>query len=70
MAPPRSRFLAFLLGWVILRAIALIPILGGLVWLVASILGLGILFVAGRRARPPAYDEVAAMPPPPMPVRT
>jgi hypothetical protein len=42
---------AFLLGWAILRAVALIPILGGLVWFVAVVFGLGTLLVAIWRAR-------------------
>src|SRR6266540_6659306 len=37
---------AFLLGWAILRAVALIPILGGLVWFAAAVFGLGTLVVA------------------------
>src|SRR6266511_2689516 len=44
---------AFLLGWAILRAVALIPILGGLVWFAAAVFGLGTLVVAiwqGRAA--------------------
>jgi hypothetical protein len=45
---PTSRFLAFLAGWAILRAIALVPVLGGLVWVLASIFGLGVLWVASR----------------------
>jgi hypothetical protein len=45
---PTSRFLAFLAGLAILRAIALIPVLGGLVWVLASIFGLGVLWVASR----------------------
>jgi hypothetical protein len=53
VSPPASRFLAFLVGWVILRVIALVPILGGLVWLVAAIVGLGVLAVAARRAEAP-----------------
>jgi len=68
LKPPRSRFLAFLVGWIILRALALIPVVGGLLWLVASILGLGVLFVAARRSRPPAFDAATPPPPPPMPV--
>jgi hypothetical protein len=47
---PTSRFLAFLAGWAILRGVGLVPVLGGLAWLLASILGLGILWVASRRA--------------------
>ena len=46
--PPTSRFLAFLAGWAVLRALALIPAVGGLAWLVASIFGLGVLWVASR----------------------
>jgi cytoskeletal protein CcmA (bactofilin family) len=65
--PPSSRFLAFLLGWVILRAIGLVPILGGFVWLVTSLVGLGVLAVAGRRATPAAPPAAPASPPPPPP---
>ncbi len=43
--------LAFLLGWVILRVLALIPFLGGLVSLAAVVVGLGAIVVAGHRAR-------------------
>jgi hypothetical protein len=53
VSPPASRYLAFLVGFVILRVIALVPVLGGLVWLVAAIVGLGVLAVAARRAEPP-----------------
>jgi hypothetical protein len=65
---PTSRFLAFLAGWGILRVIALIPVLGGLVWTAASIFGLGVLWVASRaaaaqplppRAIPPAPTTAA-----------
>jgi cytoskeletal protein CcmA (bactofilin family) len=61
---PRSRFLAFLAGLGILRLLALVPFLGGLVWLVASIFGLGALVVAARRS-PVAVIETPAVPPPP-----
>jgi hypothetical protein len=64
--PPASRFLSFLLGWVILRAVERVPFLGGLVWLVAAIAGLGTLFVAARRARPGA-GQISTPPPPPPP---
>jgi hypothetical protein len=49
--PPRGRVLAFLAGLVILRVLAVIPILGGIVWFVATVLGLGALVVATWRAR-------------------
>ncbi len=47
---PRSRYLAFLAGLVILRVVGLIPAVGGLVTFVASAFGLGALAIAGRRA--------------------
>jgi hypothetical protein len=59
--PPTTRFLAFVLGWAILRLVGLVPVLGGFVWLIASLIGLGILAVAARRT-----GRVAA-PPPPLP---
>jgi hypothetical protein len=46
-----ARILAFIIGLVILRLLALVPFLGGLVWFLATILGLGALLVAGRAAR-------------------
>jgi hypothetical protein len=69
LGPPRSRFVAFLAGWAILRAIALIPVVGGLVWLVAAVVGLGALWVAARRspATPLAGPEAPPLPPMPQP---
>jgi len=49
--PPTSRFLAFLAGWGILRAIALVPGLGILAWFGATVFGLGALVVALWRSR-------------------
>jgi len=43
---PTAWAVAFLAGWAILRVLALIPILGGLVWFAAVVLGLGALAVA------------------------
>jgi hypothetical protein len=67
--PPGSRFVAFLVGWLILRGIGLIPFLGGLVWVLASIAGLGALVIAARGSKPPAVQPVPAgpipAPPPP-----
>jgi hypothetical protein len=48
---PTAWVLAFLVGWGILRVLALIPILGGLVWFAAVVFGLGTLLVANWRAR-------------------
>jgi hypothetical protein len=59
-----SRFLVFLLGWGILRLLGLIPVVGGLAWILASIFGLGVLWVASRRAAgTPTPDR--ALPPTP-----
>jgi hypothetical protein len=49
--PPRDRILAFLAGLAILRAVALIPVLGLLAWLGAVIVGLGLLGAAIIAAR-------------------
>ena len=61
---PRSRYVAFLVGVVILRVVGLIPVVGGLVTFLASAYGVGALAIAGwraaRRATPTAAD--AAIP--------
>jgi hypothetical protein len=49
--PPRSRAAAFLVGWAILRVLALIPFVAGLVGALATIAGLGAIAVALWRAR-------------------
>jgi hypothetical protein len=46
-----SWVVAFLAGWAILRVVALVPILGGLVWFAAVVVGLGALALAIWRAR-------------------
>jgi hypothetical protein len=46
-----GRLGAFIVGLLILRVLALIPFLGALVSLVATVFGLGALFIATRRAR-------------------
>ncbi len=66
--PPSSRFGAFLVGWLILRIVALIPVLGGLTWLLAAAFGLGAIALAVRRAnRASGGVPVAPPPPPPTP---
>jgi hypothetical protein len=67
--PPGSRFVAFLVGWLILRGIGLIPFLGGLVWVLASIAGLGALVIAARGSKPVAVQPapVGPIPAPPPP---
>jgi hypothetical protein len=48
---PKNRLLAFLVGWGILRVVAIVPVLGGLVAAAAIVYGLGCLTVAVFRAR-------------------
>ena len=62
-----SRYAAFLVGVVILRALALIPVVGGVLWLLAAVWGLGLLAVAIRAGRTP-QTVTAAGAPPPMPI--
>jgi hypothetical protein len=50
LKPPTSRVLAFLAGLGILRLVALVPILAGIVGFVATVAGLGALMVAAWRA--------------------
>jgi cytoskeletal protein CcmA (bactofilin family) len=51
VGPPRGRVLAFLAGLAILRLLAIIPVVGGLVWFAATVVGLGALLIATWRAR-------------------
>jgi hypothetical protein len=51
VGPPRHRFVSFFAGWGILRGLALIPVLGWLVGIAATVVGLGALGVAIGRAR-------------------
>jgi hypothetical protein len=63
-----SRYVVFLAGWLVLRLLALIPFVGGWLWFLASVWGLGLLAVAIRRGST-AAPETPAMPPmPPAPV--
>ena len=65
--PPTSRFLAFLAGLGIVRLLGLIPFVGGLVWLLAAIFGLGLLAVAARRRPPVAAPVTRPSPAPAIP---
>jgi hypothetical protein len=60
LGEPTAWVLAFLVGWGILRVLALIPILGGLVWFAAVVFGLGVLVVAIWRARTTSRAAPAA----------
>jgi hypothetical protein len=76
VAEPRHRMLAFLAGFGILRLLALIPVVGGLVWLGATVWGLGALVIAARMtgrdpASQPAIAPAGGPPiPPPPPILT
>ena len=71
VSAPTHRVLAFLAGFGILRAIALIPVVAGLAWLAATVWGLGALVIAARAAgrdKPAAAVAAGAgTPPPPIP---
>jgi len=51
LKPPKARILAFLVGLVLLRLLALIPFVGGLIGFLAVLLGLGALALAAGRSR-------------------
>jgi len=75
VAAPTHRLVAFLAGWGIFRAVALIPVLGGLGWLAATVWGLGALAIAARSAGrepvavvgTPTSGAPPVPPPPPIP---
>jgi cytoskeletal protein CcmA (bactofilin family) len=62
VGPPRGRVLAFLAGLAILRVLAIIPIVGGIVWFAATVVGLGALLVATWRARRDYSERASAVP--------
>ena len=57
---PTAWIVSFLAGWAILRIVALIPILGGLVWFAAVVVGLGALAVAIWRTRSASQAAASA----------
>jgi hypothetical protein len=61
--PPRNRFLAFLAGLAVLRVLALIPVLGLLVGLAATIFGLGLIGGAIGGSQERRGDPAAARSP-------
>lgn len=61
--PPRERLLSFLAGLAILRALALVPILGLLAGLAAVVFGFGLLGAAiGAARKPPEAPAAAQIP--------
>jgi hypothetical protein len=60
--PPRHQVLAFLAGIAVLRVIALVPFVGGLVWFAAAVLGTGALVVSAWRARAAVTPAPAGQP--------
>jgi hypothetical protein len=59
---PAGRIPAFLAGWAVLRAVALIPVAGILAWVAAIVVGVGVLVVATWRARGPQPAPAAPSP--------
>jgi hypothetical protein len=69
---PERRYPAFFAGWGIARLVALVPILAGLAWTVAVVVGLGAVAVALWRGRSSQFQAETALtpaPPPPAPTR-
>lgn len=48
---PRSRWIAFPIGWAILAALLAIPVVSGVVWFVGAVYGVGAITVATWRSR-------------------
>ena len=68
VAPNGSPLRSFVIGWAIASGVAVIPFVGGAVWLAATIYGLGALSVAAYRARRAPVEPATAPQVPPMPV--
>lgn len=63
LSGPRDRFVPMLVGLVILRLLGLVPVLGALVGLAATVVGVGALGVAAWRAGGAGRGRAAAAPP-------
>lgn len=64
---PDKRILSLLAGLAILRIVALVPVLGGIFWFLATAFGLGVIAMAVVRARAtPAEPQQAAATPAPI----
>ena len=72
---PRKPAVAFLAGWLILRILALVPVLGGFLFAAAAVWGFGAIAIAARRAgrnedgaaRTPVPAQATPPPMPPSP---
>jgi hypothetical protein len=72
--PPRSRWLALLVGWAIAAAVGLVPYLNVVAWSALTVMGLGASLVAmwraggrggrHRRGYAPSQDPLGIEPPP------
>jgi hypothetical protein len=49
--PPRSRWLAFAIGWAIVAAVSAIPLVGAIVWFAGAAFGIGGVTIAVWKAR-------------------
>ena len=63
-----STYPTFFVGWAVLRLLALIPVAGGVLWLVGCIWGLGLLAVVIREGSTPQHVIPSTPQPPPPPV--
>jgi cytoskeletal protein CcmA (bactofilin family) len=70
LKPPRNRWSAFFLGWGILRALAILPGIGVLVWIAAAVYGIGALTVVAVRAGQLPRSTPEAPPSPDAPAET
>lgn len=61
----QSRLAAFMIGWVLFRIAALVPVVDGLLWFPGAAVGLGVLCAAAWHARTTAEAPLAAPPLPP-----
>ncbi|MGH2754850.1 MAG: hypothetical protein ACRDLB_10505 [Actinomycetota bacterium] len=55
-----SRAAAYLIGWAVLRGLALIPVVGGIVWFLATVFGLGVLLLSIVSSSRPAPEPTVA----------
>lgn len=61
---PASQFAAFVVGWAIVRAVALVPFLEGLLWFPGAAFGLGVLVAAAWNAGQPSASPTHRSAPP------